>query len=473
MYLKTYVFYLCSVIGLSVQNDIKGFDDTILFDINFPGKLPEDISLDKSETMFVTSSMNEKYKCVLPNIVEKEENKVESYSGPSPLELISPLFVQGTCSYRLESYWTYEVCHGKYIRQYHEEREGKKVKLQEYILGKWDEKYLDRLLEKSKTERNDLKEDIVIPTKKVDNINLPYYEVVMENGTACDLNLNKPRTTKVIYVCFIHGKHEVYLLKETSTCAYEIIILTPFLCSHPKYKPKEIGDLKINCVPVDDLGDQPYNLLKLKVESAKLRKNAEMDRIKVELIQFKTEDAIAGDPKSPKFVTDKVIDTSPVKSFLQGKHCLYGGTGWWKFEFCYGKSVEQFHIEKDGSKTSINLGFFDKSKHLDWIKDHPHKRPKPVEQRKQLSHLYSGGSVCDKTGQPRQTEVKLKCLENASSPGSVSLYLLEPKYCEYILGVESPLICEILDKADENGLVSIPYDFDEEDSEFHTFTIKL
>lgn len=37
-----------------------------------------------------------------------------------------------------ESYWTYEICHGHYVRQYHEEREGKKVKLQEYILGRWD-----------------------------------------------------------------------------------------------------------------------------------------------------------------------------------------------------------------------------------------------------------------------------------------------------------------------------------------------
>lgn len=55
------------------------------------------------------------------------------------------------------------------------------------------------------------------------------------------------------------------------------------------------------------------------------------------------------------------------------------------------------------------------------------------------------------SGKPRQTIVKLKCLEGNS--GAVSLYLLEPKYCEYVLGVESPLICDILDKSDENGLV--------------------
>lgn len=53
-------------------------------------------------------------------------------------------------------------------------------------------------------------------------------------------------------------------------------------------------------------------------------------------------------------------------------------------------------------------------------------------------------------------QVKLKCLEGSSSPGAVALYLLEPKTCEYILGVESPLICNILPEADDNGLVKIP-----------------
>jgi hypothetical protein len=47
--------------------------------------------------------------------------------------------------YQLESYWTYELCHGRYIRQYHEEREGKKVKLQEYYLGKWNKTQFAKL----------------------------------------------------------------------------------------------------------------------------------------------------------------------------------------------------------------------------------------------------------------------------------------------------------------------------------------
>lgn len=146
-------------------------------------------------------------------------------------------------------------------------------------------------------------------------------------------------------------------------------------------------------------------------------------------------------------------DTSQVLSFLEGKNCLTGGTGWWKYEFCYGKYVRQFHVDKFGSKTSILLGVFDEKAHKDFLVLHPEKRPKENSQRKQITHFYNDGSTCDKTGKKRQTEVVLKCLENAPSRSSVSLYLLEPKVCSYILGVESPLICDILDKVDEDGLV--------------------
>lgn len=65
-----------------------------------------------------------------------------------------------------------------------------------------------------------------------------------------------------------------------------------------------------------------------------------------------------------------------------------------------------------------------------------------------MSIFYSGGDVCDLTGLPRQIEVKMKC-KKADSPSTVSLYLLEPKVCEYVLGVESPLVCDLLEHADD------------------------
>ncbi|KAJ8960509.1 hypothetical protein NQ318_013793 [Aromia moschata] len=454
----------------SIQSDTQGFDDTILYSLEWPGQPSPEWTDLEGESVLITSSHQEKYKCYLPSVLpgKKDGDQESKYEGPSPLELILPLFTQTTCSFRLETYWTYEVCHGRYIRQYHEDREGKKTKVQEYILGKWDEKYFERLLAADK--ENPLDETAEIPMKKIDNMNLPYYEVTMENGTLCDLNNNKPRMTKVLYMCYIHGKHEVYSLKETSTCVYEAVILSPLLCAHPKYQPKDSGEHKINCVPQEGSPDKPYSYLKLRADSAKLRKSSDLDRFRVELVQLDKDESITA-TKPPE---TKLLDTSPVESFLLGKNCLNGGTGWWKFEFCYGKSIEQYHMEKGEKKTSINLGRFDKKKHLEWIEEHPHKRPKPVGQRKQLSHFYSGGTVCDKTGKARQTEVKLKCLENPSSPNAVSLYLLEPRYCEYILGVESPLICDILSRADENGLVEVvDGEAEESDGNIPVVNIKL
>ena len=84
---------------------------------------------------------------------------------------------------------------------------------------------------------------------------------------------------------------------------------------------------------------------------------------------------------------------------------------------------------------------------------HPDRRPKSKSIRTEISHFYQEGTVCDKTGEKRETEVKLKCLLNSASPAQVSMYLLEPRTCHYILVVESPIICDVLQIADDDGLV--------------------
>ncbi|KAF5306742.1 hypothetical protein FQA39_LY01500 [Lamprigera yunnana] len=425
-----FVFSLFLTVNLITTNGINGFDDAVLFDINWPGA--DEVSVvdrEEEDNIVVSTKFGEKYKCSLPNIQVKEPTSAGNYDGPNALELITPLFSQSSCSYRLESYWTYEVCHGKHIRQYHEHREGKKVKVQEYNLGLWAKNQYQVVLDEMKLRESENK-NAPLPVKKIDGISLPYFEILMGNGTQCELNQNKPRQTKVIYVCYIHGKHEIFSLKEISTCMYEVIILSPLLCSHPRYKPQESGENEINCVPLDGSPKRPRTLMKTIQENKKLRRRSDLDHIRLEFHPLDLNEK----EEAPK-PAETPIDASPVESFLAGKNCLNGGTGWWKYEFCYGKSVEQYHIERDGSKISINLGKFNKAKHLEWIFSHPQKRPKPKSQRTQLSHLYSDGSLCDKT---------------------VTLYLLEPRYCEYILGVESPLICDILARADENGLVENP-----------------
>merc|ERR1712141_133292 len=90
---------------------------------------------------------------------------------------------------------------------------------------------------------------------------------------------------------------------------------------------------------------------------------------------------------------------------------------------------------------------------MGWLSENPSKVPKKAEFRKHVSHYYSNGDFCELSGKPREIEVKLKC-KQSQSLSAVTLYLLEPKTCEYILGVESPLICDILNRASPHYLFS-------------------
>jgi len=470
-------------------------DDSLLYKIEFPGHIkgPQLNTKDGSSTpssvntesllvspnllgeeenmdeVVMTSVDKEKFLCRLPRVEPSSGSGVGEYTGPTVLEILEKLFTQQTCAYKLESYWTYELCHGRHLRQYHEEREGKTIKMQEYSLGKFTKEMLEEMVvEHEKDKANGITRHPA--TKKIENMNMPYYEVVMPGGTNCDLN-NKPRRTRVLYVCYPAGKNEVYSLKEVSTCEYEVVVLTNTLCSHPDYRPEESAEHGISCRPMDGGKAKPARLSQLELEGLKIRSKQMFEthvtsgdkpgqvRIEIKPVNIEVDEGeVVDEVKEGQWKEETrqpfkpLMDPQVVQDFLKGDYCLYGGSGWWKYEFCYGRKVDQYHEEGGGKKTVINLGKFNEKDHLDWLDQHPSKRPKPVDSRKQVSIFYSGGEVCDLTGLPRQIEVKMKC-KPADSPSTVSLYLLEPRTCEYVLGVESPLVCDILPHADtQSGL---------------------
>lgn len=73
------------------------------------------------------------------------------------------------------------------------------------------------------------------PLKKLDGIALPYVQFNFTDGTMCDIN-GKPRKTVVLYVCFSGTKNDIFVIKETSSCEYEAIVISAELCKHPKYR---------------------------------------------------------------------------------------------------------------------------------------------------------------------------------------------------------------------------------------------
>ena len=212
--------------------------------------------------MIITSVDKEKFKCKIPKVVQKSKTDSSDYTGPNALGLLETLFVQSSCAYRAEPYWTYELCHGKHLRQYHEEREGKSIKMQEYFLGKFTKEMFNEIkAEHEKDVANGITRHP--PTKNIEKIDMPYYEIMMTSGTTCDLTgmyhpsfnpifgfklssllfvqekilkyvIGLPRRTSVKYTCYPSGRNEIYSFKEVSTCEYEVVILTSSLCQHPR-----------------------------------------------------------------------------------------------------------------------------------------------------------------------------------------------------------------------------------------------
>ena len=70
--------------------------------------------------------------------------------------------------------------------------------------------------------------------QKVQGVEIPYYEVVFDQGTTCDLT-GLPRRSAIQYVCQPDGHGEIYEIKEIMSCEYEVVVLTSLLCSHPVY----------------------------------------------------------------------------------------------------------------------------------------------------------------------------------------------------------------------------------------------
>ena len=145
---------------------------------------------------------------------------------------------------------------------------------------------------------------------------------------------------------------------------------------------------------------------------------------------------------------------------------MEGGTGWWRFKFCYGKAVHQYHdhsaagqakSERSG-RESILIGEWNKQEHKRWIAkgNQPIIYATTASGKKRVygfQQLYTNGATCEATGKPRVVVVRMKCRPDVKNPNAVVIYLREPSTCSYILSVESDLVCQMTNKVDENGVL--------------------
>ncbi|VDN51111.1 unnamed protein product [Dracunculus medinensis] len=443
---------------------------------DIPDSLLSTESMNRDDRSFIqlASKDDENYFCSIPF----PQIKNQMYRGPSPNELLQSLYTEFVCSYWLDLYWTYELCHGRYILQYHNDgKEIVKSPRSEFYLG-----YFRR--EASKLD-DKLFDHFNPPIRKIDNKEGGYYPVTYRQGTVCDLT-GKPRETVVIYVCKENAKDQIYSIAEISSCSYEIIVLTKRLCLHPSFQPKAPTNNEVVCYATDSEQKEatPTSLLALEFELANVKEKEyslmhlqkDFDPSSSEMKDYGSEDIehessiqkILLKPTSTDGVIEKIshesrnsvsiFDEVFIKYFLSGKHCLYGGgTGWWKYEFCYGKSVIQFHEDING-RTEIVLGVFNEIIHKQWIKEvNSGKHILKLDGKiLQVIHFYAGGDICEDVNIARSVEVRIRCRESFGSQTAVTLYLLEPHTCNYVLSVESPRFCALLQEADEYGLIKFP-----------------
>lgn len=457
---------------------LKGFDDSVLYKIAWPGSEGENSeNLSGMESMTVTSNKNEKYSCFLPNIEDKGLSSGKDYSGPTPMDLLTPLFASSPCTTVIDSYWSYELCHGKYIRQYHDTvvgGQGKNDKPQihtlEYFLGYWNGKKTKAMISELELQKAS-GQNINPPTKKIEGVDIPYFQMNYTDGTLCDLT-GDFRRASVLYVCILGAKSDVFILEEVSTCQYEVIVTRAELCKHPRYRPKQSEENEIKCLPVQGAPQKPFGLLTMEAKMMKNRMHKEFplalgDKDENVVAMFSIEEFVdeygqtkfkillkgmedGQDDAAKSLLKDlnAKVETPSAAEFLNGAFCPVGKSenGEMEYTFCFGKHVLKTHHVEGNPPKITTLGAWNENAHIVWLKNNPKKRPNPPYS---VTYLYTGGDICPETGLPRQTEVRLKCTQ----ADGISLFILEPKTCQYIVGVESSMICEFVNKLDEYGLL--------------------
>uniref|UniRef100_A0A0N4ZG55 Endoplasmic reticulum lectin 1 n=1 Tax=Parastrongyloides trichosuri TaxID=131310 RepID=A0A0N4ZG55_PARTI len=395
------------ILSSNEDTNILSMSQFLSFNYNYMDENFDNKVVDENNILNISTPDNEKYMCILPVVQKEEENKLSSYFGPHPAELIEPLIKAKVCSYLIDVYWSYEVCHGRYILQYHEDRDTRKR----------DEFYLGNIV--FQTPKEKYFDHLNPPKKIINSVEVPYYSVPYKSGTVCDLT-GKPRNTTLIYICVEKTKDVIISQVEVSSCQYEITVATERLCSHPSFKPKEKKENIISCFlkePADreeptplklshdlkrkekDLNDELSmilsNSVKIKIKNADNhiefevdneneetidnkkendyeefeKKNSDDNEISIEPSQlpdldyFDTEDQVEifNELKINKDI-DYYHETSAGRqnyiainvarkiaigrlrrNFFTGRNCIVGGKGWWKHKFCLESHIEQFH----------------------------------------------------------------------------------------------------------------------------------
>ncbi|CAL8101671.1 unnamed protein product [Calicophoron daubneyi] len=246
---------LASALSFGLVLGLYNVSDELLFKIDWG---PARSNLIKSEVdlpVQIKTSVGENYECIISARALGEQKA--SGEDPFPLNesaLLKQLFTANPCSTRIEFYWSYELCHNKHIRQYHEELlPDKSSKMQEYFLG-----YAENNIPSGSGSGKP-------PEIALGEFMYPYFPVNYTSGTICDLT-KQHRMSTVLYIYFEEILGQIIEVAEVESCRYEVVFATKSLCSNPIYKRRSAHINRISCHPRDDSPVKPLALTELEVQ---------------------------------------------------------------------------------------------------------------------------------------------------------------------------------------------------------------
>ncbi|CAI5734743.1 unnamed protein product [Hyaloperonospora brassicae] len=168
-----------------------------------------------------------------------------------------------------------------------------------------------------------------------------------------------------------------------------------------------------------------------------------------EVAAFLVESRAFCDLQESKVDKDGLATVQAVLQPLQDADtCVTRDEGWWTYEYCFGRSVRQYHRDEDGQVTlDFLLGVFDAegNRELERLDsalvlepiDETHDVPRPA-----FVELYNFGTLC-KTSE-NQKPRKAKVFHYCSHDDTVERLIMtrEVQTCVYTVKVSSPVLCD-------------------------------
>eukprot|EP00891_Asterochloris_glomerata_P005197 jgi/Astpho2/5197/Aster-04777 len=163
---------------------------------------------------------------------------------PNPRYIIAVDTTGGLCLYRIEEWWTFELCYKEHVRQFHKEQN---QVVSEYSLGTF----------KEEVNQDEIKSGDSTGTRASRYISQMY-----TGGERCEIDgseAGRQRSTEVRFMCSEDAKESITAIMEPSTCNYLLTVTTPRLCKHPEFRIQAgpVGFIVCRAAPEGEAHEQP------------------------------------------------------------------------------------------------------------------------------------------------------------------------------------------------------------------------